>query len=92
MPYQVFGDNSAAFAVTVAWTRSASARSSAAICAMLSRAAMTLGPTHGGASRFLIGSGSNSGLECAEAQIALVPWRMRTFLSQVLAIGPWRRG
>ena len=39
MPYQVFGDSSGAFAVTVACTRSASARSSGAIWAMRSRTA-----------------------------------------------------
>src|SRR5271170_2893947 len=39
MPYQVFGDNCGAVAVTVTCTRSASARSSGAISAMLSRTA-----------------------------------------------------
>src|SRR6266566_7775722 len=39
MPYQVFGDNSGAVAVTVTCTRSASARSSGAIPAILSRTA-----------------------------------------------------
>src|SRR5437763_7168902 len=39
MPYQVFGDNSGAVAVTVTCTRSASARSCGAISAMLSRTA-----------------------------------------------------
>src|SRR5918995_3303613 len=39
MPYQVLGDSSAAVEVTMACTRSARARSSGAIAAMLSRAA-----------------------------------------------------
>ena len=39
IPYQVFGDNSGAVAVTVTCTRSASARSCGAISAMLSRTA-----------------------------------------------------
>ena len=39
MPYQVFGDSSGAVAVTVTCTRSASARSSGAISAILSRTA-----------------------------------------------------
>src|ERR1700733_10548036 len=39
MPYQVLGDSSGAVAVTVTWTRSAIARSSGAIAAMLSRTA-----------------------------------------------------
>src|SRR6478735_1789045 len=39
MPYQVFGDRSGAFAVTVTCTRSAIARSSGVIASMLSRTA-----------------------------------------------------
>src|SRR4051794_3788947 len=39
MPYQVFGDRSGAAVVTVTWTRSATARSSGAIFARLSRTA-----------------------------------------------------
>src|SRR2546421_10392967 len=41
MPYQVLGDNSGAVEVTMACTRSARARSSGAIAAMLSSAAWT---------------------------------------------------
>src|SRR3954466_11862991 len=39
MPYHVLGESSGAIRVTVACTRSASARSSGAICAILSRTA-----------------------------------------------------
>src|SRR4028118_1605425 len=39
MPYQVLGDSAGAFAVTTTWTRSASARSSGAMSAILSRTA-----------------------------------------------------